>query len=311
MMKAAPLGVVVIPVRAAADDHFTFVRLAHVAMYGVCHHNHIHAGFNRLGNKRLQSHGLNRQAKAGHIGHDPRMPRDHDPEFIAVNSTFCGLYSDNLTAGAAHSRHFALLYNIHAHVRAGPRIAPGNSIMACGAAARLPQSAKHRISGAINIDNGTQLFDLLRPDVLGGNTLQRIGMCGALISTNFMLGLGQHHHSAWTKHDVVIQILTERFIKAPRLFVYRGRCILKIVRPDNRRVAARVATAKPAFFKHGHIANAKITSQIIGRGQSMTACANNDHIIFCLWRRTAPGALPTTVKSQRLTGDSKGRISFH
>ena len=49
VVEAAALGVGVVAVGAAADHHLALVGLAHVAMDGVGHHDHVHAGLDRLG----------------------------------------------------------------------------------------------------------------------------------------------------------------------------------------------------------------------------------------------------------------------
>ena len=49
----------------------------------------------------------------------------------------------------------------------------------------------------------------------------------------------------------------------------------------------------------------------IARGKAVPARADDDHIIVAFGLGGAPGAFPSGVVAQRLTRDSKGRITFH
>ena len=161
------------------------------------------------------------------------------------------------------------------------------------------------------MDDWAKFFDLARGDEACLNALQRICVCRAQIAALFMLGLRQHYHAARAEHDVIVQILAQGFIKAARFLIDRGRRILEIVRANDRGIAPRVPAAKPALFNHGQIGDAKILTQVIGRSQTMAACANDDRVILGLWCWVAPRAFPTLVISQCLFDDGKDRIVAH
>ena len=74
-----------------------------------------------------------------------------------------------------------------------------------------------------------KFFDPLGGEEFGGRALQVVGHDGALIAAHFGLGLGQHHDAAGREHDVVIQLLAKRLVKAARFLVDRGGGVLKIV----------------------------------------------------------------------------------
>ena len=239
------------------------------------------------------------------------MPCNHDPQLVTFNRAFGGFNAADLAVFLVHGGDFAFLDDIHTHVRTGPRIAPSHCIMARRSPARLPKRTQHRIARPVQIDDGTQFLNTLWSDKFRGNTLQRVGMRRALIPANFMLRLSKHHNTAWTEHHIVIQILTERFIKPACFFIDRCRRVLEIVGADNRCIAPRIAPAKPTFFDDGNIFDPKVTPKVIGRGKPMSPRTNDDHIIFFLGLRIAPGPFPAGVKAQGFTRDSEGRITFH
>ena len=126
-----------------------------------------------------------------------------------------------------------------------------------------------------------------------------------------MFRLRQHHHTARRKHDVIVQILAHRFIKAARLFINRGRWILKIVGTDDCRVTACVAAAQPTLFQDRNIFDAVVFAQIIGRGQTMPPRAYDDRIIAFFGCRRFPCAFPACVITGPFARDCKCRITSH
>ena len=133
----------------------------------------------------------------------------------------------------------------------------------------------------------------------------------AFIAADFMFRLRQHRHPTGREHDVIVQILTHRFIKAARLFINRSGWILKIVGTNDCRVAACIATAQPTLFQDCDIFNAVVFAQIIGRGQTMTARAHNDRVIAFFGCRGFPCAFPACVITGPFARDCKCRITSH
>ena len=177
--------------------------------------------------------------------------------------------------------------------------------MARGATARLPQRPQHGIARPVDINNRAQIFDALWVDKFSDHPLQRIGMRGAFIAAYLVLGLGQHHHTARTKHHIVIKILRHGFIQAAGFFINRGRGILQIIRADDCGVTPSIATTQPPFFKHCHIGDAKVLSQIISGGQTVAASPDDDHIIARLRRWCPPCTPPPSVIARGLAGNCK------
>ena len=305
MVERAALGEVVKPVGAAADHHLALVRLAHIAVHGIGHHHHIHAGFDRLGDQSLQRHRFNWQTEACHIGDLARMPRHHNAEFFAADKALGGVHAGDIASFRGDAGDFALLDDVHPHRRAGPCIAPSHGIVTRGAAAGLIKRAQHRIARPVDIDDRHQFLDPLRPDPFGGDTLQGIGMGGALIAANFVMGLCQHQKPARAEHHVIVQILRHRLVKRARFFVDRGRAVLQVVRADDRGVASGVAAAKPALFDHRHIGDSVILAQVIGRRKPVATRADDDDIIRLFRQRRGPSPLPAHVMRHGFFGDGE------
>ena len=311
MVEAAALGVVVEAVGAAADHHLALVGLAHVAMHGVGHHHHIHAGLDRFRDKGLQGDGLDRQAEPGHFRQLAGVARDHHAQLAAANEALGGVYARDLPGFGADAGHFAVLDDVHAHGGAGAGIAPGNGIMPPGAAARLPERAEDGVARAVDIQDRAQFLDPLGGDEFGGHALQRVGVGGAQVAPHLMMRLGQHHHATGGEHDVVVQVLAERFIQAAGFFIDRGGGILQVVGADDRGVAPGVAAAKPAFFNDRDIGDAEILAKVVSGGKAVAPCPDDHHIIAGLRFGRGPGAFPAHVVAQCLTRDGKDRIALH
>jgi hypothetical protein len=141
-------------------------------------------------------HAFDRQAKARALGHDAGMARHHDAELAAGDGPLGRVDPGNAPVFPPHTRHLGLLDDVHPHVRTGPRIAPGDRVMARGAAARLPQRAQNRVARPVEVDDRAQFLDPAGADEFGRHPLQRIGMGGALVAADLVFRLGQHHHAA-------------------------------------------------------------------------------------------------------------------
>ena len=311
MVEGAALGVVVVAVGAAADHQFALVRLRDVAVHGVGHHHHIEHGLYGLAHHRLERHALDRQAEAGHFGEAPRVAGHDQRKLPAADAPAGGIDGADAPAAALDPGDFALLDDVHAHIRAGAGIAPGHRIVARGAAAGLPERAEHGVAGAFEIDHRHQLLDARGADEFGFHPLKRIGLGGAQIAALFVLRLGQHHHAAGREHDVQVEIPAHGFIKRAGLLVDRGGRILEVVRADDGGVAPGVAAPQPALFQHRHIGDAVVAAEIIGGGEPVAARAHDHHIIFTLRLGACPGARPAPVKAQALAQDCQGVVAFH
>ena len=236
------------------------------------------------------------------------MARHDDAQLVTGDVATIGADASDSPALLPHAGDFAFLDHMHAHIGTGPRIAPGHRIMARGPGPCLPERAQHRIARTVEIDNRYQFLDPLRRNPLCRHTLQRVGMGRTLVATDLVLGLGQHHHAARREHDVVVQVLAHRLVERAGLFVDRGGGVLKVVRADDRGVAARIAAAQPAFLQDRDIGDAEILAKVIGGGQPVAPCPNDDHLVFLFRLRRRPGALPSHVVACGFAGDGKGGI---
>ena len=81
------------------------------------------------------------------------MPGHYDAQLIAGNRALARFHPRHLPSSLGYPGDFALLNDIHTHIRAGARVAPGHRIVTCGARPRLPQSAQHRIARPVDIDD--------------------------------------------------------------------------------------------------------------------------------------------------------------
>lgn len=92
----------------------------------------------------------------------------------------------------------------------------------------------------------------------------------------------QHHHAPLREHDVVIQFLGQPFPQLHGMFVERGAFVIEIIGPDDGRIAARIAAAKPTFVDHRDVGDAMFLGKIIGGAQPMPARTHDNDVIFSL-----------------------------
>src|SRR5260370_26007008 len=95
------------------------------------------------------------------------------------------------------------------------------------------------------------------------------------------------------------------------MLVELGVLPMQIVRAHDRRVAPGIAAAKPALLEHRDIGDAVVLREVIGRGEAMTAAADDEDVVVRLWRRLAPGRFPVTVAAQGMARQAEDRIPRH
>ena len=123
---------------------------------------------------------LDGKSNAGHRRQLAGVTSDRQANPGGGDETAVGLHPGDSAALQAQTGHFTLLDDIDATRVGGPRITPGYSVMAYGAATRLQQAAmnrKPRLRRAIQIRYPAR--DLITRHPLGVDTVQPHGVSAA------------------------------------------------------------------------------------------------------------------------------------
>ena len=123
------------------------------------------------------------------------------------------------------------------------------------------------------------------------------------------IGVDQVHDAALADHGIVVEVLLQPFPQLQRKFIKWLIAIQQIVGADNGGVAPHIASAQIALFQHRNACLIELTRQIIGRGQTMPATADDNVVIFSLRHRITPDGLPALVPSQCFNDDPETRIA--
>src|SRR5690606_20513997 len=95
------------------------------------------------------------------------------------------------------------------------------------------------------------------------------------------------------------------------MVINSGGLVVEIIRTDDGGVAPRIASAQPALLDDGNVGDAMFGSQVIGSGETMPTCADDDDVVFGFRLGRSPLLLPSLVAAKRLPGDSEGGIFTH
>ena len=117
--------------------------------------------------------------------------------------------------------------------------------------------------------------------------------------------------AALAEHDVVVEVLGQAFPQFHRVLVEVRRLIPQVVGAHDGGVACGVTAAQPALLDHRDVLHAKLFGQVIGRGQTVTATADDDHVVHRLGRWIAPHALPVFVVAERVLEQAEAGITLH
>ena len=108
---------------------------------------------------------------------------------------------------AADARHLAVLDDVDPERIGGPGIAPGDRIVARGAAAPLQRRAQHRVADVANVQRRAEVAGLLGREPLIVDAGGAVGVHVALADLHVVHGVRQHHDAALREHDVVVELL--------------------------------------------------------------------------------------------------------
>ena len=163
MWKAAALAVGDELVGAGADHQLALVRLADVAVHRVRHDHRVDARLDRLRDQRLQGEALDRQAEARHLREHARVAGGDQSQLVAGDGAARGLDARDPAALGADARDLAVLDDVDAAGVGGAGVAPGDRVVARGAAAALQRRPHDRVAGAPrDVEQRLDRVDLLR-----------------------------------------------------------------------------------------------------------------------------------------------------
>ena len=164
--------------------------------------------------------------------------------------------------------------------------------MAHRAAALLQQPAVDGEAGIVEIDEGHELLDLVAVEQLGIDAVQPHGIAAPRIGVALRVGVEDVEHAALADHGVVVEVLLEPLPELHRPFVEREVAGKQVVGADDGGVAPDIAGAEIRLLDHRDIGDAVLLGEIIGGGETVTAAADDHHVVGRLGLGLAPERLP-------------------
>ena len=254
---------------------------------------------------------MDRQLDAG-LRHQLRgMPGDRHADRLGPDFALCRLDPD---AGAVlHDKagHFAILDDVDAERIGGARIAPGDGVVARGAAAGLPDAAVRQVARVERLGHQRQPpADLVGSPELGVDAVELHGVGDA--GGDFELRRRVRHveDAALAQHHVEVELARQSLVEPQREIVERNRFRPKVVRAHDRGVASGVAAAEPTLFDDAHSGPAVVLGEIIGRRQPVAAAADDDKIVRRLGPCLAPGRRPARGAAKTFAQQGPGGIAL-
>ena len=185
-----------------------------------------------------------RQTKAGLIGQDRAVPRNHDGNLGRLNASATCLNAGDAAIGGVEPGDFAIFNDVDASRIRRSSKSPRHRIMPRGTGAALERRAQYRIPlSLVNIENGTEALDALWVEPFSVNAVELIGVDAATAVAHFLQRMCKIENAPLTEHDVVIEVFGKPLPQLQRVFVKRGAFIPEIVRAHDGSVARNVAAA--------------------------------------------------------------------
>ena len=198
----------------------------------------------------------------------------------------------DLVAALQEARDLAVLDDVHAELVRAARITPRDVVVARDAAPALQRRTEDRIP-----DLGRDVDDRQEGLQLGGLEPFRVDVVGVvrgdapLQLADVVEAVREVDDAALAQHHVEVELVLERLPELQAELVDRRALVPQVVRAHDRRVAAHVPAAEPAPLEHGHVRDAVVLREVVGRRETMPAGADDDDVVRVLRIGGAPEPL--------------------
>ena len=141
------------------------------------------------------------------------------------------------------------------------------------------RAENRRVAAAAHIDGGNAALDEGRVDGFGTHTIVFVDLGPPAHGAHRRVGVGERVMAARRIEQVQIEIFTQVLPQAHTLVVEFHTFGREVIRADDGGVTPGIAAADISLFQHRHVADAVVAGQIVRGRQSMTARADDDHVI--------------------------------
>ena len=288
-MQSTALRIRVEGVDAGAHHELALVRLRHVDVHRVAHHDAVENLLVDLTDERLQGVGLDRHSEAGHRRQEAGATGGDEANLAGSDRSTRRLEPSHATVDDVDVRHLTALDDVHSKRIAGTTERKDDSVVTRDAAATLERRAHHwvaRLGGDIN--DRAELFDGVGVEPLSIHTVEAIGIDATNALALVMQVVGQIEHATLREEDVVIELFFPAFPELERVLVHGCALVPEVVRANDRRVAHGVAVADPAALDDRDVRQAMILGEVVRGREAMQTATDDDGVIRRLRLRVPP-----------------------
>jgi hypothetical protein len=216
------------------------------------------------------------------------VPGRHERRGLGGDRPFARFEPDEPAVGDPDPGHLATLADVDALGRGGPRIGPGDRVVAGRAAAPLQGRAQDREAQRADLERRAKGLGLPRREPFVVHSGEAVGVDVPLEHLGLVPGVGEHEHAARAEHHVVVELERERFPEPERVVVERDTLGPQIVGAADRRVAAGVAEPDPPLLEHRHAPDPVPAGEVVGGREPVPAAAHDDRVVAAGGLRLAP-----------------------
>ena len=120
---------------------------------------------------------------------------------------------------------------------------------------------------------------VLRIDDAGVDALELVHLGPPVHRAQRRVGVGQREVAPLGEHDVQVQVVGHRLVEGQRAVIEGHSLGREVVGAHDGGVAAGAATSHVALVDHGHVGDAMVLGQVVGRGEAMHPGADDDDVI--------------------------------
>ena len=162
----------------------------------------------------------------------------------------------------------------------------------------MHERTEHWEALVIERDGRNERFErsAIELDAVGSRQTHVVGAAGHHVALT--VRVVRVDHAALTDHRVEVEFLLKAFPELQRKIVEADVLGRVIRRADVGGVASDVAQTDRPLFEHGHIGDAEVIREVVGRSEPMTTAADDDYLVLLAGFGLAPCRLPATMTGE-------------
>ena len=274
-----------------ADQELAAVGLRDVDVHLRRDDDHVEERFHRLRHEGLEDVGRDRQLHLGQVGDEGRPAGRGVHDHVRLDVPAGRLDPGHAPVRALDAGHLGVRVDLDPAPVGAARVPPDDRVVADDPAGRVVERRLHGPGDVLReIHLRAELGDLVRVDHARVDPEELVHLGAFVGGDDPAVRVRERQVALLGEEQVEVEVGREALVELDARLVELRALGRAVVRADDGRVAARGAGADIALLQDRHVRDAVVLRQVVGRGESVRAAADDDDVVV---GPSAPTAIAT------------------